>query len=115
MQPLLYEIQETALQFLYHNRISYLLHELINGLVHLLDGHRVVFSHGLDDAVLQMFLQQKLAGVGQFGAYSSDLDQYVGAVHIVLNHPLYGFQVPDAPREPVDDLADVFGIVGVGV
>ncbi len=41
----------------YETKRSALLHEFINGLVHLLDGHRVVFGHGLDDAVLQMFLQ----------------------------------------------------------
>ena len=93
----------------------FLLHEFIDGLVHLLDGDGVVFRHGLDDAVLQMFLQQELAGVGQLGTNGCDLDQYVGAVDIVLDHPLHGFQVTDAPGETVDDFADVLGIVGVGV
>lgn len=92
---------------------SRLLHELVDGLVHFLHCLGVVFIERFHDAMLQMFLQQQSARTGQGRPDRRELDQHVGAVIAVFDHPLDLLQMPDRAGQPVDDRPDLFRIMGM--
>ena len=64
--------------------------------------------HGVDDAVLDMVLQDHLADVGDCRADRGDLDKDLAAVAAVFDHLPHGFQMPDGAGEAVEDGLGVF-------
>ena len=57
----------------------------------------------VDDAVLDVVLQDDLADVVDGGADSGDLDEDLAAITAVLDHPAHGFQMPDGAGQAVQD------------
>ena len=76
--------------------------ELVNRLTEAVERLLVVLLDRLDDAVLDVVLQNHLADVVDGRADRRNLNQNLRAVAPVLDHLLDRFQMPDGARQPVD-------------
>ena len=61
--------------------------------------------------MIHMIFQDHFADIVQRAAHGRQLDQYLGAVPLIVDHALHGMQMADHPRQPI---FDGFG-VGVNV
>ena len=69
----------------------------------------------VDDAVLDVVLQDHLADVRDRCAHGCDLDEDLAAVPAVGDHLPHGFQMPDGAGEAVEDGLGVFVHVAVAL
>ena len=60
-----------------------------------------------------MLLQKGAAGTVELGFDCGELDKDIGAVLAILDHALYGFEMPDGAGNAVDDFLYFGGVVGV--
>ena len=78
-------------------------HELVDCLTQRIECLLVVMLDSVDDAVLDMILQDDLADVVDGGADGGDLDENLAAITAALDHPAHGFQMPDGAGQAVQD------------
>ena len=90
-----------------------LLHIFVDGLAEIVDGLLVALLGGVDDAVLEMVLEDDFAGVVDGTAHGGDLDQNLGTVAAFLHHAAHGLQMADGAAEPVEYGLGV--LVGMGM
>ena len=83
-------------------RLRALFDELVDCLAETVQCLLVVLLDRVDDAVLDMILQNDLADVVDGRADRRNLTQDLRAVAPVLDHLLDRFQMPDGARQPVD-------------
>ena len=86
---------------------------MFQGFVQLLDGLGVPGLDRVHDAVVDMVLQNNIAGAVDGGTDRGQLDQNFGAVPALLDHGLDRSEMTDGPGETVDYRLSVF--VGVGM
>ena len=72
-----------------------LLHIFFDGLAEIVNGLLIAFGGGFNDAVLQMVLQDDLAGIVNSGAHSCNLYENFAAVPAFFYHPAHGLQMAD--------------------
>ena len=101
------------MQLLLIPRLRALFDELVDCLAEAVKRLFVVPFDRVDDAVLDVVLQNDLADVVDGGADSGDLDEDLAAITAVLDHPAHGFQMPDGAGEAVEDGLRVFMDVAV--
>ena len=92
-----------------------LLEEFIDRGAQVADGLLVALLHGIDDAVLDVILQDHLADVGDRCAHGGDLDEHLAAVPAVGDHLPDRFQMADGAGQPVQDGLRVFVHMAVAV
>ena len=90
------------MQLLLIPRLRALFDELVDCLAETVQCLLVVLLDRVDDAVLDMILQNDLADVVDGRADRRNLNQDLRAVAPVLDHLLDRFQMPDGARQPVD-------------
>ena len=90
------------MQLLLIPRLRALFDELVDCLAETVQCLLVVLLDRVDDAVLDMILQNDLADVVDGRADCRNLNQDLRAVAPVLDHLLDRFQMPDGARQPVD-------------
>ena len=90
------------MQLLLIPRLRALFDELVNCLAETVQCLLVVLLDRVDDAVLDVVLQNDLADVVDGRADRRNLNQDLRAVAPVLDHLLDRFQMPDGARQPVD-------------
>ena len=90
------------MQLLLIQRPQTLFDELFDCLAEAVKRLFVVPFDRVDDAVLDMILQNDLADVVDGGTDRRNLNQDLRAVAPVLDHLLDRFQMPDGARQPVD-------------
>ena len=78
-----------------------LLNELIDGLTEAIQGLLVVLLDGVDDAVLDMVLQNDLSDIIDGRAHGGDLDQNLRTVASILHHLLDRLQMADGAGKAV--------------
>ena len=101
------------MQLLLIPRLRTLFDELFDCLAEAVKRLFVILLDRVDDAVLDMVLQDHLAGVFDGGAYRSDLDEHLGTVTPILDHALDRLQMADRARQTIDDRLGLR--MGVGV
>jgi len=84
-------------------RTSQLLHELLDGLVQFDNSLLVVKPDRLSNALGDMVLKQNLTGIVDGGPDSCQLNQHLGTVPVVVDHPNDGIQMPARLGETVVD------------
>ena len=90
------------MQLLLIPRLRALFDELVDCLAETVQCLLVVLLDRVDDAVLDVVLQNDLADVVDGGTDRRNLNQDLRAVAPVLDHLLDRFQMPDGARQPVD-------------
>lgn len=90
------------MQLLLIPRLRALFDELVDCLAETVQCLLVVLLDRVDDAVLDVVLQNDLADVVDGRADRRNLNQDLRAVAPVLDHLLDRFQMPDGARQPVD-------------
>ena len=90
------------MQLLLIPRLLALFDELVDCLAETVQCLLVVLLDRVDDAVLDVVLQNDLADVVDGRADRRNLNQDLRAVAPVLDHLLDRFQMPDGARQPVD-------------
>lgn len=78
-----------------------LINILIDCGIELFDELIVAGFYGVCNAVLKMILENDARRAAQRRAHRRKLDENIRAVTLVLDHALYGFEMPDGAREPV--------------
>ena len=74
---------------------------MVNGAIEIVDGLVVTALYRVDEAVLDMILQNRAACAAQRGLDRGELDQNVGAVPLLLHHLPNGLQMADGTGKPV--------------
>jgi len=92
-----------------------LFHKLIYRLAQVVDGTIVTGGHRVHHTMVDMILQDYLAGIIQRGTDCSQLNQHLGAVIALLHHPLDLLQVTDGTGQAVDHRFLIFVNVAVGM
>ena len=90
------------MRLLFIPRPQALFDELVDCLAEAVDRLFVVLLDRVDDAVLDMILQNDLADVVDGGADRRNLNQNLRAVAPILDHLPDRFQMSDGARQPVD-------------
>ena len=90
------------MQLLLIPRLRALFDELVDCLAETVQCLLVVLLDRVDDAVLDVVLQNDLADVVDGRADRRNLNQNLRAVAPVFDHLLERFQMPDGARQPVD-------------
>lgn len=88
-----------------------LFQHFFNSFIDLIDRFHVVGLDRVNDAVIQMFLQDQLGDPVDLTAHRRELYENIRTVLTALHHPLDGFQVADRLGKAVEDPADMFRIV----
>lgn len=78
-----------------------LLHIFFDGLAEIINGFLIAFGGGFNDAVLQMVLQDDLAGIVNSGAHSCNLYENFAAVPAFFYHPAHGLQMADGAGKAI--------------
>lgn len=91
----------------------FLFHELFDGIIHMLDGGEVSVFDGMNQAVLQVLLDDVLADLVQLALDGCQLDQHIRTVIIVFDHGSDLAEMTDRAGKLIGDLFDLFGIVGM--
>ena len=100
-----------------------LFHKLVDRLTQRVEGLLVVVLDSVDDAVLDVVLQDHLADVRDRCAHGGDLDEALAAVPAVGDQLPHGLQMAEGAEYPVQDGLRVFvhmavavrGVVAVGM
>ena len=93
--------------------IQKLLHEFLNGIIHMFDCREIAILGGMDQTVLEMLLDAILAELVQFAFDRCQLDQDIGTVVIVLDHCLDFVEMTDGAGQFVGDFFHLGRIMGM--
>jgi hypothetical protein len=90
-----------------------LFHVFFDGLAQIFDGLLIAFAGSINNAVLQVILQNHFAGVIDGGAYGGNLNQYFGTVATFFDHALDRLQMADGAGKTVQNGFGVFVVMAV--
>lgn len=90
-----------------------LLHKLIHCVTEVINGLLILMLHRIDDAVLDMILQDHLTHAVQCRFHRRNLYQHFAAVPTGLNHLFDRFHMSDDPRHPIQHCLGIFMDMGV--
>lgn len=80
---------------------SILVYILVDCGIELFDELIVAGFYSVSYAVLKMILENDTCRAAKRRAHRRKLDKNIRAITLVLDHALYGFEMPDSAREPV--------------
>lgn len=69
--------------------------QFFNGIIDFVNRLMIICFNGVDDAVIQMFLEDELGDLVDFTFDGGQLHKHIRAVFRSFNHPLDGFKMAD--------------------